>query len=115
MATDGDFHSLWRWIRKVKPDGKGGNRTYPMRNASGELTNDLAELLEIWAQHAKKPLRGQRGEDRDGGTTTETTVTAAGADTGTTMQRLGVEALNAGAWWKKSNHPGTAFTWRAGL
>ena len=95
MATDGDFHSLWRWIRKVKPDGKGGNRTYPMRNASGELTNDLAELLEIWAQHAKS-LYEDSAERTE---TAETTVTAAGADTGTTMQRAGVEALNGPIRW----------------
>ena len=66
-----------------------------MRNASGELTNDLAELLEIWAQHAKS-LYEDSAERTE---TAETTVTAAGADTGTTMQRAGVEALNGPIRW----------------
>ena len=58
-----------------------------MRNASGELTNDLAELLEIWAQHAKSLYEDSAERTETAATTTETRVTAAGADTGTTMQR----------------------------
>ena len=100
MATDGDFHALWRWIRKVKPDTNGGHRTYPMRNASGELTNDLAELLEIWARHAKS-LYEDSAETTAATTTTATEGTGAGDADGTTMQRAGVEVLNQPIRWEE--------------